>query len=239
MTTLLVANDGGHLMQLHTLRPRLGVGEDVVWVTPRTAQTESLLAGERVHWALPCPPRDTRALARNTVACRRLFRDHDVSLVVSTGAALALAVLPQARARRIETVYIESATRYDKPSLSGRALAMVPGITTFSQSSALTRGHWQYLASPWELYDTVLAPPRPIRSMVVEPGHPGRLRIPSAPGPARADRAARRRGAVADRRDRHLRARHRRRGSGCRRRRWRRRSVPPTSWSPTPAPASR
>ena len=67
MTTLLVANDGGHLMQLHTLRPRLGVGDDVVWVTPRTPQTESLLAGERVHWALPCPPRDTRALARTTL----------------------------------------------------------------------------------------------------------------------------------------------------------------------------
>ncbi len=47
---------------------------------------------------------------------------------------------------------------------------MVPGITTFSQSSALTRGHWQYLASPWELYDTALAPPRPIRSMVVSLG---------------------------------------------------------------------
>ena len=28
MTTLLVANDGGHLMQLHTLRPRLGVGDE-------------------------------------------------------------------------------------------------------------------------------------------------------------------------------------------------------------------
>lgn len=170
MTTLLVANDGGHLMQLHTLRPRLGVGDDVVWVTPRTPQTESLLAGERVHWAFPCPPRDTRALARNTIACRRLFREHDVSLVVSTGAALALAVLPQARVRGIETVYIESATRLDAPSLSGRALAMVPGITTYSQSSALTRGHWQYLASPWELYDTTPTAPRPVRRMVVSLG---------------------------------------------------------------------
>lgn len=169
MTTLLVANDGGHLMQLHTLRPRLGV-QDVVWVTPRTPQTESLLAGERVHWTLPCPPRDAGALARNAIACRRLFTDHDVSLVVSTGAALALAVLPQARLRGIETVYIESATRYDAPSLSGRALSMVPGIATFSQSSALTRGHWQYLASPWELYDTAPTPPRPIRSMVVSLG---------------------------------------------------------------------
>lgn len=170
MTTLLVANDGGHLMQLHTLRPRLGVGDDVVWVTPRTPQTESLLAGERVHWALPCPPRDTRALARNALACRRLFAEHDVSLVVSTGAALALAVLPQARLRGIETVYIESATRLDAPSLSGRALAMVPGIATFSQSSALARGHWQFLASPWELYETAPAVERPVRSMVVSLG---------------------------------------------------------------------
>ena len=170
MTTLLVANDGGHVMQLHTLRPRLGVGSDVVWVTPRTPQTESLLAGERVHWSLPCPPRDTVALARNAVACRSLFADHDVQLVVSTGAALALAVLPQARLRGIETVYIESATRFDTPSLSGRALAMVPGITTYSQSSALTRGHWQFLASPWELYDTEPTAMRPVRSMVVSLG---------------------------------------------------------------------
>lgn len=169
MTTLLVANDGGHLMQLHTLRPRLGV-DDAVWVTVRTPQSESMLAGERVHWMAPCPPRDLGAVARNAVAARRLFREHDVSLVVSTGAALALSVLPQARLRGIETVYIESATRYDAPSLSGRALAMVPGITTFSQSSALTGGHWQYLASPWELYDTVPTSPRRIRRMVVSLG---------------------------------------------------------------------
>jgi UDP-N-acetylglucosamine--N-acetylmuramyl-(pentapeptide) pyrophosphoryl-undecaprenol N-acetylglucosamine transferase len=170
MTALLVANDGGHLMQLHTLRPRLGVGEDVVWVTVRTPQTESMLAGEKVHWMRPCPPRDGAAVARNAVAARKLFRLHDVRLVVSTGAALALAVLPQARLRGIETVYIESATRRDKPSLSGRAMAAMPGVTTFSQSSDLDKGAWHYLASPWDLYDVTPAAARPIRSMVVSLG---------------------------------------------------------------------
>lgn len=170
MTTLLVANDGGHLMQLHTLRPRLGVGDDVVWVTPRTPQTESLLAGERVHWASPCPPRDTRAILRNAASCRRLFREHKVTLAVSTGAALALAVLPQARARAIETVYIESATRFDAPSLSGRVLSMMPGVRTFSQSTGLTKGHWEYLASPWDLYESADAVPHPIKSAVVSLG---------------------------------------------------------------------
>lgn len=170
MTTLLVANDGGHLMQLHTLRPRLGVGADVVWVTVRTPQTESTLAGEQVHWMAPCPPRDLRAVARNAVAARQLFRLHDVRLVVSTGAALALAVLPQARLRGIETVYIESATRRDAPSMSGKAMAAMPGITTFSQSSDLATGPWQYLASPWDLYDVSMTAPRPVRSMVVSLG---------------------------------------------------------------------
>ncbi|MCW2739256.1 glycosyltransferase [Nocardioides sp.] len=170
MTTLLVANDGGHLMQLHTLRPRLGVGDDVVWVTVRTPQTESMLAGEQVHWMLPCPPRDGAAVARNALAARTLFREHDVRLVVSTGAALALAVLPQARLRGIETVYIESATRRDKPSLSGRAMAAMPGITTFSQSSDLDKGSWHYLASPWDLYDVTPTARPSIRSMVVSLG---------------------------------------------------------------------
>lgn len=170
MTTLLVANDGGHIMQLHTLRPRLGVGDDVVWVTPRTPQTESLLEGERVHWAAPCPPRDAKAILRNAAGCRHLFSTHDVTMVISTGAALALAVLPQARARNIETIYIESATRLSAPSLSGRVLSMVPGIRTFSQSAGLTRGHWDYLASPWDLYESAAATPHAIKSVVVSLG---------------------------------------------------------------------
>ena len=200
---------------------------------------ESMLAGERVAWMAPCPPRDLAAVARNAVAARRLFRDHDVHLVVSTGAALALAVLPQARLRGIETVYIESATRRDRPSLSGRAMAAMPGITTFSQSSDLARGGWQYLASPWDLYDVTPTAPRPIRSMVVSLGTqedygfrrllerlvpmvPARAPTccgrPVAPTPPASGSTA---------------------ASGCRRRRCAPRSATPTSWSPTPAPASR
>lgn len=169
MTALLVANDGGHIMQLHTLRPRLDV-QDVVWVTPRTPQTESLLAGEVVHWVEPSPPRDLRAVVRNAARCRALFERYDVSLVVSTGAALALSVLPLARMHNIETVYIESATRSDAPSVSGRAMALFPGVRTFSQSTSLSRGRWTYLASPWDLYESALGEPRPISRMVVSVG---------------------------------------------------------------------
>ena len=169
MTALLVANDGGHIMQLHTLRPRLDV-RDVVWVTPRTPQTESLLAGEVVHWVEPSPPRDLGAVMRNAASCRVLFEQYAVTLVVSTGAALALSVLPQARMRNIETVYIESATRLDAPSLSGRMLALMPGVRTFSQSTALDTRRWTYLASPWDSYESDHRAPHPVRRMVVSLG---------------------------------------------------------------------
>jgi UDP-N-acetylglucosamine transferase subunit ALG13 len=154
MTALLVANDGGHIMQLHTLRRRLDITDDLLWMTPRTAQTESLLAGERVRWTRPCPTRDLSAVLRNTWDARDVFDQVEVSIVVSTGAALALAVLPQARLRGIPCVYIESATRVTGPSLSGSLLARVPGIRTYSQSAALSSRRWQFLASPWDVYET-------------------------------------------------------------------------------------
>ena len=140
-------------------------------MTPRTPQTESLLAGEVVHWVDPVPPRDMAAVMRNAAACRVLFEKYTVTLVVSTGAALALSVLPQARMRNIKSVYIESATRLDAPSLSGRMLAMMPGVTTYSQSASLDTRRWTYLASPWDIYESgQQRESRPIRKMVVSLG---------------------------------------------------------------------
>lgn len=159
MTALLVANDGGHIMQLHTLQRRLDITDDVLWMTPRTTQTESLLAGERVRWTRPCPTRDLGALLRNTWDARDVFEQVHVSIVVSTGAALALAVLPQARLHGVPCVYIESATRVTGPSVSGRVLARVPGIRMYSQSAALSSRRWQFLASPWDVYETNASDP--------------------------------------------------------------------------------
>ncbi len=171
MTTLLVANDGGHIMQLHTLRRRLEIDGDPIWVTPKTPQTESLLAGEEVFWTEPCPTRDAMAIMRNARLTRPLVRRDDVKLAVSTGAALALSVLPQARLHGIHTVYIESATRLVKPSLSGSILSRIPGIDTYCQSRSMVTGRWRYLASPWDLYTVEdVAPPDRIRSAVVSLG---------------------------------------------------------------------
>ena len=171
MRTLMVANDGGHIMQLHTLRKRLDLPGDLLWLTNPTPQTESLLAGEQVHWLAPSPPRDARAVIENAARCRPLFSSGDVGLVVSTGAAMALSVLPMARAHGVKAVYIESATRTQRPSLTGRLLSHVPGVKLLHQSLNFSASGWDFLASPWDVYEVTQGPvPEGIKSVVVSVG---------------------------------------------------------------------
>ena len=155
MTALLVANDGGHLMQLVTLAPRLTVAEDRLWMTVPTAQTRSLLEDERVRWMDPAPTRDWGAVLHNAWSSRGAFRDEEITAVVSTGASLALSVLPVARAHGIPCFYLESATRVHGPSLSGRLLRRVPGIRMFTQHESWADRHWSYGGSVFDGYEGV------------------------------------------------------------------------------------
>lgn len=153
MTVLLVANDGGHIKQLHTLyRERLVIDDDVLWATTRTPQTESLLEGQRVFWIHPSPTRDVRAVAANARLLAPVLTRHRVSHAVSTGAAVALSALPQARARGIPATYVESATRGAGPSVTGAILARTPGVRCFTQHPGWAAGRWEFLASPWDRY---------------------------------------------------------------------------------------
>ncbi|CCH85898.1 Glycosyltransferase 28 domain [Modestobacter italicus] len=155
MTALMVANDGGHLMQLVTLAPRLPVDEDRLWMTVPTAQTRSLLSGQRVHWMAPAPTRDWAAVVRNAWESRQAFKTEDITAVVSTGASLALSVLPMARTHGIPCYYLESATRVHGPSLSGRLLRRVPGISLFTQHESWSDRHWSYGGSVFDGYEGV------------------------------------------------------------------------------------
>lgn len=144
---LLVANDGGHLQQLHSLAPRLPLPEQRLWVTVDSPQARSLLAGERVEHLAGSRPRDVVTAARNAARARRLFGEHDVEVAVSTGSSLAVAVLPLAVAHRVETVYIESATRIDGPSAAGRLLALLPPVRALTQHEGWADARWRYRGS--------------------------------------------------------------------------------------------
>ncbi len=145
-TTLLVANDGGHIMQLATLAPRLGL-DDVVWATVPTPQTESLLEGERVEWTEPAPTRDTKAVMRNAALMRKVIKKYSPERIVSTGASLALSALPLGAIHGVPTHYIESVTRAEDFSVSGRALRRIPSVRTYTQWPHLADENWHYKGS--------------------------------------------------------------------------------------------
>src|SRR3954447_13982338 len=175
MSTLLVASSGGHLAQLHQLRPRLyGIDPDVTWVTFDTPQSRALLAGEDVVYVTPTSTRDYLNVCRNTLPARRLLRDRRITSVVSTGAGIALSFLPLARAHGIDAYYIESATRAAGPSATGKLLSRVPGIELFAQHPSWADDRWQYRGSVFDGYEASNGrPPRLERAVVTLGAHRG------------------------------------------------------------------
>jgi UDP-N-acetylglucosamine:LPS N-acetylglucosamine transferase len=119
MRILLVSSSGGHLLQLQRLDPWWRKHERL-WVTFDTADAVSMLEGEDAVWAFRPTTRNLRNLVRNTLLAWRVLRRFRPTVVVSTGAGVAVPFFFLARLRRIKTVYVEVYDRIDMPTLTGR-----------------------------------------------------------------------------------------------------------------------
>ena len=116
---VLVCSSGGHLLQLHQLRPWWQHHERI-WVTFPTADAVSLLRDEETVWAHHPTTRNARNALRNLFLAWRLLRRFRPDVVVSTGAGVAFPFFVASRLLRISTVYIEVYDRIDVPTLTGR-----------------------------------------------------------------------------------------------------------------------
>lgn len=169
---LLTATPGGHLQELlEWVRRIADLPCDRVWVTARTPQTTSLLAGEDVIWV---PPVQTRQLGRvlaSVPLANAIARRVRPSMVVSTGAALTVPYVQAAILRGAVGHFIESATRTGTLSLSGRIMELTPGVRMHVQAP---RGgsdpRWSPSGSLFESFAPELAAPTPIRKVVVTLG---------------------------------------------------------------------
>ena len=151
MTALLVATAGGHLSQLVQLAPRFGIDPtEATWVTVPTAQSETLLAGHDVVWATYSSPRDVRRLAEHSLQAVKLLRKRRFDVAVSTGSSLALTFMGAARVARVPSHYVESATRVDGPSFSGRLVSAVPGVHLYAQHRGWAQGRWHFGGSVFD-----------------------------------------------------------------------------------------
>lgn len=119
MKALLVCSPGGHLQQLLALKPAWGDTAHS-WVTLPGADVGVLLADESVTLGHSPTNRHLGNLIRNTGLAWRLLRRERPDVVLSTGAGLALPFFLIAKALRIRCVYVESVTRAESLSLTGR-----------------------------------------------------------------------------------------------------------------------
>jgi hypothetical protein len=117
---LLVGSSGGHLAQLIALEPWYR-DRPRCWVTFRTPDAQSLLAGEDdVVWAHHPTTRNVRNVLRNAALAWRVLRRREVSAVITTGAGVALPFVALARLRRVPTIYIEVYDRIDTATLTAQ-----------------------------------------------------------------------------------------------------------------------
>jgi UDP-N-acetylglucosamine:LPS N-acetylglucosamine transferase len=116
---LLVCSSGGHLLLLHQLRP-WWTKHDRSWVTFEKTDAQSLLHGERIHWAHHPTQRNIPNLVRNVGVAWRVLRRERPDVIVSTGAGVAFPFFVLAKLMRIKTVFVEAYERVDQPSLTGR-----------------------------------------------------------------------------------------------------------------------
>lgn len=150
----MVASTGGHLAQLHRMAETLGASKDSVWVTFKTPQSVSLLAGQRVHYVPYVAPRAIRSAWTAHRSINGLLKRERFDGIVSTGAAIAVSAMSCPASRSVPRLYIESVSRTDGPSLSGRILAATRLAELRTQHKAWASRKWTYAGNVLDEFDT-------------------------------------------------------------------------------------
>ncbi|MFC3686892.1 glycosyltransferase [Aquipuribacter hungaricus] len=156
-----VATTGGHLVQLTHLARLLEPArhEQGLWITHRTPQSESMMAGRDVRFVPFVHARRVHEVLLGTPRLLAMLRREGVDTVYSTGAAVSLAALPLAPLVRTRPVFVESLARADGPSMAGKVHQRLPWVQRYTQYPANAGPRWRH---EFSLLDTfALAEPVP------------------------------------------------------------------------------
>jgi beta-1,4-N-acetylglucosaminyltransferase len=121
---MLVCSSGGHLLQLFSLE---GAWRDRerLWITFDKSDARVLLAEERVIHAFGPTNRNVGNLLRNARLAWTLLRRERPAAILTTGAGVAVPFAWIGRALGVQVLYVESVTRIEEMSLSGRMIRPV------------------------------------------------------------------------------------------------------------------
>ena len=144
---LLVCSPGGHLLQMLTLEQAWKEGFERTWVTLPGPDVDHLLSGEEVVLANGPTNRSLKNLLRNLRLAWRTLRQYDPEVILSTGAALAVPffLLGKLSGRRL--VYVESLTRIEGLSLSGRLVYPLADVFFVQWPEAVRRKRLRFEGS--------------------------------------------------------------------------------------------
>lgn len=140
---LFVASTGGHLAQLVRMAESMDASPDSLWMTFDSPQSRSLLSSRRVEYVPYVAPRDVAGIIRTQRITHTLLKRERFDIAVSTGAAIALGVFPVAKLHGLHRRYIESVSRIDGPSMTGKMLHASRLADMFTQHPDWAHGRWK------------------------------------------------------------------------------------------------
>ena len=91
-----------------------------VWVTLPAADTQMLLDSETAVFAHSPTNRNAKNLLRNLLLAIRVLGEHRPDVILSTGAGVAVPFFFVGKFFNARLVYVESVTRVNRPSLTGK-----------------------------------------------------------------------------------------------------------------------
>jgi UDP-N-acetylglucosamine:LPS N-acetylglucosamine transferase len=115
----LVCSSGGHLTQLHMLKP-FWKDKKHFWVTFNKEDANSLLKDEKLLYCYSPTNRSLKALLINIKIAWQILRKEKPDLIISNGAAIAVPFFYLGKLLGSKLIYVEIFDRIDKPTITGK-----------------------------------------------------------------------------------------------------------------------
>lgn len=124
----LVASSGGHLAQLHLLKPTWE-NYDRFWVSFDKEDANSLLKNEKLYHCYYPTNRSIKNTIKNTWLAFKLLKKEKPDVIISTGAAIAVPFFYIGKLFGCKTIYVEIFDRMNKPTLTGKLVQPIADKT--------------------------------------------------------------------------------------------------------------
>jgi beta-1,4-N-acetylglucosaminyltransferase len=134
LTVLFASSAGGHLAQLLQLSSWYS-DHDRTWVTFQLPDAVSLLEGEKTIWGHYPTTRNVPNLFRNALLALRVVRKQRPSVIVSSGAAIAVPFFWIGKLYGAKTVFVEVIDRIDTRTLTARLCSPVTDLVIAQDES--------------------------------------------------------------------------------------------------------